>query len=1024
MTNPTYFTVVADFKSVVVDLDTDVDADPQLGPVTAKVTFTPVLNNGDVILATNASPRPTIYVPAPIVARIDTDGKLKLRVAPDGDRDNFANLAAFPATGNTAKVYFAIDTQKFYRWLPGSSQYVEDYSYAQVRLLADTAVLELASPLYYKVTFSDVVYNGGPGYINSFTFQAPTSDTELNLVEVLRQPGQPAVGITKIAPGAVRAENGNLIFSFGGVDLDEPVPYTDVDVTLDSADISDGTPIGRSLITAASSAVVQAAAAPNPTAVKTAAYTASPGELVPADATTAGFTVTLPAAPASGSTIWVKKIDTTTNTVTVQRGNGTDVFNETNGPSLLQLAVPGESVQVQYRSGIWYVTGHSFAVPGLDGRYVRQGPDGVSGVYTIQDSNGANAIRITPTANAVNYLGVGNSAGEGRANPVLLSAQSSVSANVSIRLRPKGTGYFSFQSGPGRELVIFVPVDNAVNSWRFDSASTGNAVRAVASGTDTNVSMNLVTSGTGTVQANGVNVLLTGGALGTPSSGTLTNCTFPTLNQNTTGTAAGLSATLVVGSGGTGVTTLTGLVKGNGTSAMSAAVAGTDYVAPGGALGTPSSGTLTNCTFPTLNQNTSGTAAGLSATLSVGSGGTGATTLTGLVKGNGTSAMTAAVAGTDYVAPGGALGTPSSGTLTNCTFPTLNQNTSGTAAGLSATLVVGSGGTGVTTLTGLVKGNGTSAMTAAVAGTDFVAPGGALGTPSSGTLTNATGLPVSGITASTSTALGVGSIELGHATDTTLTRSAAGVLAVEGVDLVNLSSTQTLSGKTLSAATYTGAQVSASGSAFTFHNQTDRTTNFEQCFVGYSGNSFLLSATAGGTGSRRSIQLLSGANFTIDAFNSTSGTVRITNSTSGAGVAAFGVTSTCTNSSGLTYSALINPTMSQTGTGGYTTLLINTTETSNTGSGAKLLIDAQLAGSSKFSVSNAGSVTLADAATLTVGTSTGTKIGTATTQKIGFWNASPAVQPTAVADATDAATVITQVNALLSRLRTIGLIAT
>jgi len=56
----------------------------------------------------------------------------------------------------------------------------------------------------------------------------------------------------------------------------------------------------------------------------------------------------------------------------------------------------------------------------------------------------------------------------------------------------------------------------------------------------------------------------------------------------------------------------------------------------------------------------------------------------------------------------------------------------------------------------------------------------ALGTPSSVTLTNGTGLPVSGITASTSTALGVGSIELGHATDTTLTRSSAGVLAVEG----------------------------------------------------------------------------------------------------------------------------------------------------------------------------------------------------------------------------------------------------
>jgi hypothetical protein len=41
-----------------------------------------------------------------------------------------------------------------------------------------------------------------------------------------------------------------------------------------------------------------------------------------------------------------------------------------------------------------------------------------------------------------------------------------------------------------------------------------------------------------------------------------------------------------------------------------------------------------------------------------------------------------------------------------------------------------------------------------------------------------------GIATSTSTALGVGSIELGHASDTTLTRSAAGVLAVEGVNVV------------------------------------------------------------------------------------------------------------------------------------------------------------------------------------------------------------------------------------------------
>ena len=46
----------------------------------------------------------------------------------------------------------------------------------------------------------------------------------------------------------------------------------------------------------------------------------------------------------------------------------------------------------------------------------------------------------------------------------------------------------------------------------------------------------------------------------------------------------GVTGTLPVSNGGTGATTLTGLVKGNGTSAMSAAVAGTDYVVPSGSI--------------------------------------------------------------------------------------------------------------------------------------------------------------------------------------------------------------------------------------------------------------------------------------------------------------------------------------------------------------------------------------------------------------------------------------------------------
>lgn len=58
-----------------------------------------------------------------------------------------------------------------------------------------------------------------------------------------------------------------------------------------------------------------------------------------------------------------------------------------------------------------------------------------------------------------------------------------------------------------------------------------------------------------------------------------------------------------------------------------------------------------------------------------------------------------------------------------------------------------------------------------------------LGTPSSWTLTNCTGLPIAGLVASTSTAIWVGSIELWHASDTTISRVSAGKIAVEWVNV-------------------------------------------------------------------------------------------------------------------------------------------------------------------------------------------------------------------------------------------------
>lgn len=68
--------------------------------------------------------------------------------------------------------------------------------------------------------------------------------------------------------------------------------------------------------------------------------------------------------------------------------------------------------------------------------------------------------------------------------------------------------------------------------------------------------------------------VLSGSTLG---SG-VTSSSLTSVGTISTGTWQG--TTVAVGYGGTGVTTLTGLVKGNGTSAFSAAVDGTDYLSP------------------------------------------------------------------------------------------------------------------------------------------------------------------------------------------------------------------------------------------------------------------------------------------------------------------------------------------------------------------------------------------------------------------------------------------------------------
>ena len=178
--------------------------------------------------------------------------------------------------------------------------------------------------------------------------------------------------------------------------------------------------------------------------------------------------------------------------------------------------------------------------------------------------------------------------------------------------------------------------------------------------------------------------------------------------------------------------------------------------------------------------------------------------------------------------------------------------------------------------------------------------------------------------------------------DTTLYRSGVAALTVNGkIATDGTAATHSLT-------------VGASGNGLSIYNTGDQTTNYERGRLYWNSNVLTLSAESAGSGVTRNLALAAHGKY----FNITGNGIAMGQ---GAIVAAnFTLVSMQTNyqaSSGAQTLLSVSPTISQSGTAGYTALLVNANELS-LGTGSRNLIDAQVNGSTRFKVDSSGSVLL------------------------------------------------------------------
>lgn len=115
---------------------------------------------------------------------------------------------------------------KFTGYLDGGRLKSQRGGTVGVRLPANDPVFGL-DRLVYKVDFRLTTPGGQPVRVESGYLEAPSTDITLNLSTELANTGSPASPVNRIAPGAVRFEDGDVVFSFGGVDIPNRIPFAE-----------------------------------------------------------------------------------------------------------------------------------------------------------------------------------------------------------------------------------------------------------------------------------------------------------------------------------------------------------------------------------------------------------------------------------------------------------------------------------------------------------------------------------------------------------------------------------------------------------------------------------------------------------------------------------------------------------------------------------------------------------------------------------------------------------------------------